>query len=376
MASSYAKAVPILIGTIIGAGVLGIPYVVYQAGFWTGMFMIVGLGIAILMLNLYLGEIALRTQKKHELTGYAEKYLGPWGKKFMFLSMMIGGYGALTAYIIGVGATTRALLGGNEIIYSLAFFIALSIIVYLGLKAVGKTELYMQTAIIIVIIAIVTYSMLLVNPKNLTGFDFRNVFIPYGAIFFAFLGTSAIPEVRETLRKEPKLMKKAVLLGSIIPIIVYALFVLAVVGTVGGAFQFLGANERIATIALGEVLGENINILANLFATLTMATSFLSIGLAIRWMYQYDYNIKKQTAWALTVFLPLVLALSGITTFIKTIGVVGAIAGGIDGILIVMMHKRAKHLGDRKPEYSIKHYTVLSYILIALFALGMILTII
>lgn len=374
MATSLGKAVAILIGTIIGAGVLGIPYVVYQAGFLTGIIMILGLGIALLMLHLYLGEIALRTKQKHQLTGYAEKYLGGWGKKLMFLSMLIGMYGALTAYLIGVGSTLRAILGGYEILYCMGAFIILAIIVYLGLKAVGKTELYMQSITILLLVAISVYALFFVRGKNLQGFNITKVFIPYGTIFFAFLGTSAIPEMREMLRKEAKLMKKAILIGSIIPIILYALFAIAVVGVVGNSFEFLGANGGIATVALGEVLGEKINILGNLFATFTMATSFLTIGLAMVWVYRYDYKIKKQTAWAITMFFPLVLALSGLTTFLKTIGVVGAISGGITGILIVMMHKRAKKLGDRKPEYSIKHYTLLSYTLLALFVLGIILT--
>ncbi len=374
MASSYAKAVALLVGTIIGAGVLGIPYVVYKAGFWTGLFMILGLGIALLMLHLYLGEISLRTKQRHELTGYAEKYLGKTGKKIMFLSMFIGNYGALTAYLIGTGATIGALFGGQEWIYSVACFIVLSVIVYIGLKAVGKSELYMQAVIIMIIISISVYAFFFARADNLKGFDITKVFIPYGTIFFAFIGTTAIPEMRETLRKEAKLMKRAILLGTIIPVVIYALFAIAVVGSVGSSFEYLKANERIATVALGEVLGEKINILGNLFATFTMATSFLTIGLAMLWVYQYDFKIKKQTAWAITMFLPLILALSGLATFIKTIGIVGAVAGGIEGILIVMMHKRAKRLGDRKPEYSVKHYTVLSYLLIALFALGIILT--
>ncbi len=374
MASSLGKAIAILIGTIIGAGILGIPYVVYKAGFWTGMLMIAALGIALMMLHLYLGEIALRTKKRHELTGYAEKYIGPWGKKLMFLAMLVGNYGALTAYIIGVGATLKAILGGQEIFYSLAFFILAAVIVYMGLKAVGNSEFYMQMVILLIILGISAYAVTLVIPENLQGFDLMKVFIPYGTIFFAFIGTAAIPEVREMLRKEAKLMKKAVFIGTLIPIIIYAIFTIVVVGVVGNSFDYLHANERIATVALGQVLGQNINILANIFAIFTMSTSFLTIGLAMKWVYQYDYKIKKQTAWAITVFLPLVLALSGITTFIKTIGIVGAIAGGTEGILIVVMHKRAKKLGERKPEYSIKHNPILSFILIALFVIGIILT--
>lgn len=376
MASSYARAVAILLGTIIGAGVLGIPYVIYQAGFWTGMLMIAALGIAMIMLHLYLGEIALRTKAKHELTGYAEKYLGGWGKKVMFISMLIGNYGALTAYLIGTGATIAAIVGGREIFYSIAVFIILAAIVLMGLKAVGKTEFYMQAIILLIILAISVYSFIFINPNNLQGFNITKVFIPYGAIFFAMIGTTAIPEVRETLRREPKLMKKAILTGTVIPIIVYAIFALVVVGVVGSSFLYLEANEKIATIAMGEVLGMGIRVLGNLFATLTMATSFLTIGLAMMWVYQYDFKIKKHTAWAITVFLPLVLALSGLTTFIQTIGIVGAVAGGIEGVLIVMMHKKAKKLGDRKPEYNIKSNPALAFILIALFVVGIVLTII
>lgn len=376
MASSYAKGVAILIGTIIGAGVLAIPYTVYKAGFWTGIIMILGLGIALVMLHLYLGEVALRTKQKHQLTGYAEKYLGGWGKKIMFASMLVGNYGALTAYIIGSGATLKSIFGGQEVLYSLMLFTILSVIVYKGLKAVGKSEFYMQAVVILILVGMSVYALFFAKAENMTGFSFTKMFIPYGTIFFAFIGTSAIPEVREMLRREAKLMKKAILVGSIVPIVIYALFAIAVVAAVGPSFDGLHENERIATVALGEILGEKINILGNLLATFTMTTSFLTIGLAMMWVYQYDFRIRKQTAWAITVFFPLVLALSGMTSFIKTIGVVGAVAGGIEGILIVMMHKRAKKLGERKPEYSIKHYPILSYMLIALFVLGIILTVI
>ena len=35
------EAIATLVGTIIGAGILGIPYVIAKAGFWTGIFDIV-----------------------------------------------------------------------------------------------------------------------------------------------------------------------------------------------------------------------------------------------------------------------------------------------------------------------------------------------
>src|SRR3990167_1848687 len=82
-------AITSLIGTIIGAGILGLPYVISQVGLFYGAILIVLLGLAFLGINLFLGEIVLRTNGKHQLTGYAEKYLGPKGKKIMAFSFFI-----------------------------------------------------------------------------------------------------------------------------------------------------------------------------------------------------------------------------------------------------------------------------------------------
>ena len=83
----FLTASSMLTGTVIGAGILGIPYVVAKAGFWYGAILIFLLGLAYLFLHLSLGEIVIRTKKQYQLTGYAGKYLGPLGKKMFNISM-------------------------------------------------------------------------------------------------------------------------------------------------------------------------------------------------------------------------------------------------------------------------------------------------
>ena len=68
-----------LTGTIVGAGILGLPYVFSRSGFFIGFFWLILLGLIMLFVNLCLGEISLRTKKIHQLPGYAEKYLGKKG---------------------------------------------------------------------------------------------------------------------------------------------------------------------------------------------------------------------------------------------------------------------------------------------------------
>ena len=77
-----------LTGTIIGAGILGLPYVFSKAGFFIGLLWLIILGMVMMFVNLTLGEITLRTNGRHQLSGYAEKYLGKWGKRIMFFAMM------------------------------------------------------------------------------------------------------------------------------------------------------------------------------------------------------------------------------------------------------------------------------------------------
>jgi len=111
-----------------------------------------------------------------------------------------------------------------------------------------------------------------------------------------------------------------------------------------------------------------------------MATSFFSLGLGLKEMYNYDYKIKDKISWFLACFIPLILFFLILLylrqeQFFKTIGITGGIAMTLEGILIVLMFNKAKKLGERKPEYSLKSNKFLSFALILIFLLGMIYTI-
>ena len=92
-----------LSGAVIGAGILGLPYVFAKSGFFIGLMWIIFLGIILIFVKLALGEVTLRTKGRHQLAGYAEKYLGKWAKGFMVFAVLFGIYSALLAYLIGEG---------------------------------------------------------------------------------------------------------------------------------------------------------------------------------------------------------------------------------------------------------------------------------
>lgn len=363
-------AIATLIGTIIGAGVFSIPYVFAQAGFLVGTINLIVLGAAVLILYFYTGEVVLRTSGNHQLTGYAKRYLGKTGKSLMTFTMMFAIYGALVAYIMGVGMALAAIFGFSATLpFSIGFFILAALAIYTGLKAVKESELWLNAILLIVIIAICLIIIPRINLANLAPFDFTQIFLPYGVIFFALAGSVAIPEMKEVLTKNRKQLKKAILIGALIPLAIYFIFALIVVGVTGTA------TTEIATIGLGQTFGKTMILLGNLFAVFAMATSFLTLGLALKEMYWYDYKMNKNAAWLLTCVPPLLIFLFLARSFIQVIGITGGIAMSLEGILLVLIFNRAKKLGNRKPEYTIRKSTVLNIVLITLFILGMIYTI-
>ena len=371
MDKNYLGAISTLVGTIIGAGILGIPYIIAKSGFVAGLIQIVLIGIMVLVVNLLLGEVVLRTQGNHQLTGYADRYLGKKGKIIMMFSMILGNYGAMIAYLIGEGQTLGAVFNFNQMFFTILFFAVFSIFVYKGLKAVEASE---SVLMIFKMLLFITIFLLIIfsghfNIRNLTHLDIKNMFLPYGVILFAYLGASAIPEVKEELKKNTKLIKKAILIGTLIPIAVYSLFALGVVGLTGIR------TTEIATIGIGNLLGEGILLIVNLFAIVSMATGFLAIALALKEMYQYDFKINKHLAWIITCFVPLILVFLGVKDFISIIGLTGAIAGSMEGCLIVLMYYKARKTGKRKPEYSIGLWKPIGYAIMALFIAGGLLTI-
>lgn len=364
MQKKLLQAASILIGTTIGAGILALPYTIQKAGFLTGLLTIIIVGLIVFAINTMIGKVTIYTKGLHELTGYAEIYLGKQGKALMALSMIFGIYGALIAYLIGEGDTLSAIFGGPPFIYSLIFFLVASYIVFKGIKSVALSESYMVPIVVAVIILMFIFSYQSIDTQNLQNFSLKNIFLPYGAILFAFLGTAAIPELREKVGNNKKILTRAIFIGFLIPVIVYVIFTISTIGV-------LGKNTtQIATIGLGEVLGYKMVLLGNLFAIFAMATSFIALALAIKEMYEYDYKLNPNISFILAVLVPFFIFISGVKDFISVISLTGALAGGLDGILIALIYTRARQKTKKIRELDY----ILSTILIMAFLFGIIYT--
>jgi amino acid permease len=200
------------------------------------------------------------------------------------------------------------------------------------------------------------------NPKDLL--------IPYGAIFFTFLAMPAVIDVKEELNQNKKLLKNSLIIGSFIPFVIYIIFPFAVIGATGAN------TSEIATIGLGYYFGHGMEVLGNLFPIFSAGAAFLVLGIALKEIFVYDYKINKYFAWLIACCAPLLLIFIGFNSFIIILSIVGGISAGIDGLLITHMWIKAKKMGKRKPEYSIKINNVLIVLIIIIFIIALLKTII
>ena len=329
------KGAAIMIGTAVGAGVFAIPYVVAQSGIWIGLLHIVGIGLLMLGVNLMLSEIVLKTKGIHQLTGYAFRYLGKWGRFGMLLSLLIGIYGALVAYAIGGGQSLTALFGGSVGAWQWLFFAAGAVMLF------GSTRWFVRSEVVLNAVKVILFAVIAV--VLFTAFDASHVplvpaspaaaFAPFGVILFAYLAMVAVPEVRNALGDDKRVVTRAVVLGSLIPIVIYAVFAQAVIGVSGTS------TAEVATLGIRE-FGRVGVVLLNLVAVLAMLGAFVAVGTALKSAYRYDYRMPSLLAWLLTIGLPAIMLLAGKVDFVSVLEVSGGLAGGIGGLLVVLMHHR------------------------------------
>jgi len=362
-------AVSAIMGTIVGAGFLGIPFVVMKSGFSLGLFHLIFVALILCLTTLYLGEIALRTKSNHQLAGYAKLYLGNKGKIAMILAFAFGIYSAILAYLIAEGEAFSTLFYGSsdyQLIFGIGFWAILSLMSYFGIKALEEAD---TIGFVLIIILVASISILFLNKidvSNLSYSNYQNFFVPFGVVLFAYLGFSVIPEVERILGKNKGIMKRSIIISYITAFVIYLIFTLVVLG-------FKGNNvPELSLLVLGKPF--------ILLGIITMFTSYITLSVALIDSFRFDFHFSKIKSWLFTILIPLILYLILYSTnnasFSKVLGVGGVISGGITAILILFMVKKAKILGNRIPEYSIPYSNIITFLLILVFIIGAILEII
>lgn len=366
--SQYFLALATFAGTTIGVGLFGLPYAAAQIGFVPMLIYLGILSFIMLLINLALAEITLRTPGDHRLPGYAEIYLGKRAKIVTLISNTVGLYVSMVAYIV-IGGTFLAslitpIIGGDIFIYTMIFYFAAIFTIFLGTKTIARSEFLSLVIFFGVLIYLFVISLFYIRTDNLFTVDLSNIILPYGIILFAMSGASIIPELREIMAKKEKLIANVIATGTFIPAITYVIFIFIILGVTGPA------TTADALTGLQFILGNQAVILGFIFGIIATFTSYISIGLTLKKIYWYDLKMSHLNAWMVACLIPIGLYFAGFNNFITIAVFSGAVTMGIDSIIIFLTFLKARQQGKREPEFKLGLPSFIVYILIAIFLIG------
>jgi amino acid permease len=358
---NFIKALAVLLGTIIGVGIFGLPYVALKAGFSVMLFYLVVMAILVTLMHCVYGEICIKTKGIHRLPGYVEEYLGKNWRNFIFGVIVIGLIGSSIAYLIIGGEFLYYLFspifGGSIFIYSFIFFLPAAFLVFKGIKMVASIELLLSALLLIIIFVLSWVAFPHINTQNLTGISWDSFFLPYGVVLFSLSGSVIIPELKEMVGGKNNL-KKVIISGVFISALIYLIFTFVVLGSSGAD------TSKDAISGLAASLGPNVIKLGFVFGVITCFTSFLTLALTFKKTLWHDFKLDKNISWVIACFLPFLLFSFGAKRFIGVIGFTGAVSLGLESFVLIILYKKflKKKMGEK--------INLLYYLLATIFIIG------
>jgi len=330
-----------MIGTIVGAGIFGVPYVMSVAGIPIGIAYLVLLGGAILLTHGFYARIVAETEGRHRLAGITRARLGMGAAHLVSVTTTVELFGALLAYIILGGSFLSTLFGGDMFLWSVGFFVVMGFVLMMPFMKAQYVMSLLTWMMLFMALAMVALIVHKVQPAAFISYDLKKWFVPYGVIFFAMGGLSGVPDIVDSLRKDARASVRAAHWGTALAVLVTAVFGVVI------ASVSRGATSQNAVSGLVPFVGEGIVFAGAVFGLFAVATSFIAFGNNLREQMQFDFKVPHVLALALTLGIPLAAYLLGARNFIHVIGFIGAFFGVVNGIVVGAMAWKLPNLRFR-----------------------------
>ncbi|MGI2260796.1 aromatic amino acid transport family protein [Shewanella sp. GXUN23E] len=317
----------IIAGTTIGAGMLALPLAASSMGFPLALLTMLLIWALMSYTALLMLELHQDASPQATLHTLARQYLGRPGQWLATLSMLFLFYALCAAYIAGGSEqlTARLAVLGNIPDWSGALIWTLAVGALI-VSGTGKVDLVNRALFILKLIALASILVLLM-PKvewirlQATEVHSMAMVAALPVIFTSFGFHGSIPSVVRYLGMDLAKLKRAILLGSALPLLVYALWLMVSIGNLGQSalINHAGLNDLIAGLSQAANAPLLQQVIAG-FADLALATSFLGVALGL---FDFITDMLRQKRWItglLTFLPPLAFALYYPSGFIMALG--------------------------------------------------------
>ena len=330
-----------ILGTSIGAGMLALPVatagisVSYTAGLLLGSWALMTLGaLCILEVNLW------QPQGSH-LVSMAKETLGSFGQCVTWLVYLLLLYALLCAYLAGVGDILQALLlqvglSLPRVVCTLMALLLLAGIVYHGIGWVDGANRFLMT------VKLLSYIFLLVlMVSHVQAAHWSVVHSQWHASILLVIMTSfgyaiIVPTLRSYLDSDARALKRVVFWGSLLPLIIYLVWIVVVQGTVSrvGVHGLLAMGKSANTNSmLMHAVSSIVDIqwlgfVGKVLVSVCVLTSFLGVSICLVDFLADGIKINKHTKKGLILYViaylpPFVIVTLMPSIFIKALSYAG-----------------------------------------------------
>lgn len=369
----------IIAGTAIGGGMLAMPIISSGVGF---------IGITIVMILIWLAMcytaiLLVETYKDNNpedgLSTMTYKYLGRAGSIVTGISMLTLMYALVSAYIAGGSDILRLNLSKwldtdvSPQITAFIFTILFGGIVGLGARIVDIATrwIFIIKLLFLFIVIVVICGHIKIDNLLQMPLESKLFYSSIPVIFTSFGFHIVVPSMVKYLNGDIKLLKKAFIYGSLLPLVVYLIWQLSILGSIEPETFFAIIKEtkglEAVIVAVNGVSESKwMNIPLNIFFSAAILTSFLGVALAL-FDYVKDLSKKKTFGknavilYLITFIPPLLFALYYPKGFVIALSY-AAISVVITSLFIpVLMYIKVKQ--ERKESISFLQKVIFSLII-------------
>lgn len=342
----------IIAGTTIGAGMLALPLASAGIGFSTSLTIMAALWALMAYTALMMVELHQHASSDATLHTLAKQILGRKGKYLASFAMLFLFYSLCAAYIAGGGTQFNQRLDQwfdlklSAASGTVIFTLLVASIVVIGTATVDKVNRILFTLKLVAMATVLLFLAPNVTQSYLLSMPIQQGLIVAAipVIFTSFGFHGSIPAIVRYLDGDTPALKKAIVIGSAIPLVIYIFWQLVTLGVVSQSelVDNQGLAALIATLS-ATVQQNNIGHIIGLFADLALLTSFLGVSLGL-FEFLGDSLRKEKSSRMLTGLVtftpPMCFALFYPQGFIMALGY-AAIALAILAIFlpVVMIHK-------------------------------------
>lgn len=375
----------IIVGTMIGGGILALPIITAKLGFVIGSILVFVVWSIMTYTAVVISDISCSMPYGSSFKTIAEKYLGKAGGIVASIAFLVLMYFISTAYISAAAsslATSFPDLG--EKLSSVLFVAIFGSIVVLGTRFVDYANRFFIILKILVLVILCVVFNKYIEAKNLlvAPVDLGiSLIIAIPVFTTSFTSHIIVPALSDYLGKNSKDLKRVIIIGSIIPLILYIIWVATILGVLPlhGPVSFMDSifnHIPVDKANIGNILttlGDKVrtpttDAVLHIFTYVAIMTSFLSVNLSLFHFNLDTYKLHKSRkaigytiAAVLTFAIPLVINQMDPDIFIYAMTCVGLSIAVLLMIMPALMAYKINSLGETF-NYKVSTYKSLWFI--------------